>query len=138
CTQPDLVLEVAVKGMLNVLDACVAYGVGNLFVASSSEVYQTPARVPTDETVALSIPDPLNPRYSYAGGKIMSELLTLNYGRKKLRRAVIFRPHNVYGPDMGWEHVMPQHTLRMHEQARPSKGRVVVLIEGRGTDPRSL
>src|SRR5437588_512623 len=70
-TQPDLVLEVAVKGMLNVLDACVAHGVGNLFVASSSEVYQTPAQVPTDETVALSIPDPLNPRYSYAGGKII-------------------------------------------------------------------
>ena len=51
-TRPELVLEVAVKGMLNVLDACIAHGVGELFVASSSEVYQTPTRVPTDETVA--------------------------------------------------------------------------------------
>jgi nucleoside-diphosphate-sugar epimerase len=137
-TQPDLVLEVAVKGMLNVLDACVAHGVCNLFVASSSEVYQTPAQVPTDETVALSIPDPLNPRYSYAGGKIMSELLTLNYGRKKFRRAVIFRPHNVYGPDMGWEHVIPQLTLRMHELCRQSKGTVVLPIEGSGEETRSF
>src|ERR1700682_1346209 len=64
-TQPELVLEVAVKGMLNVLEACIEHGVGELFVASSSEVYQTPAKVPTDETVSLSIPDPLNPRYSY-------------------------------------------------------------------------
>jgi nucleoside-diphosphate-sugar epimerase len=137
-TQPDLVLEVAVKGMLNVLDACVLHGVGDLFVASSSEVYQTPAQVPTDETVPLSIPDPLNPRYSYAGGKMISELLTLNYGRKKLRRAVIFRPHNVYGPDMGWEHVIPQLTLRMHELSNQTSGAVVLPIEGSGKETRSF
>ena len=29
--------------------------------------------VPTDETVPMSIPDPMNPRYSYGGGKIISE-----------------------------------------------------------------
>jgi nucleoside-diphosphate-sugar epimerase len=137
-TQPDLVLEVAVKGMLNVLDACVVHGVGDLFVASSSEVYQTPSQVPTDETISLSIPDPLNPRYSYAGGKIISELLTLNYGRKKLRRAVIFRPHNVYGPDMGWEHVIPQLTLRMRELGRQTDGAIVLPIEGSGEETRSF
>ena len=38
--QPELVLEVAVKGMMNVLDACLAEGVRDLIVASSSEVYQ--------------------------------------------------------------------------------------------------
>jgi nucleoside-diphosphate-sugar epimerase len=137
-TQPDLVLEVAVKGMLNVLDACIVHGVGDLFVASSSEVYQTPAQVPTDETVSLSIPDPLNPRYSYGGGKIISELLTLNYGRKKLRRAVIFRPHNVYGPDMGWEHVIPQLTLRLRELCDKTSGTVVLPIEGSGEETRSF
>src|SRR5947207_5637355 len=137
-TQPDLVLEVAVKGMLNVLDACVAHGVGNLVVASSSEGYQPPAQVPTDETVALSIPDPLNPRYSYAGGKIMSELLTLNYGRKKLRRAIIFRPHNVYGPDMGWEHVIPELTLRMRELCSQKEGTINLPIEGSGEETRAF
>src|SRR5207249_846299 len=86
----------------------------------------------------LSIPDPLNPRYSYAGGKIISELLALNYGRKKLRRAVIFRPHNVYGPDMGWEHVIPQLALRMHELSGESKGTVVLPIEGSGNETRSF
>src|ERR1700693_1915078 len=133
-TRPELVLEVAVKGMVNVLHACIVHGVGELFVASSSEVYQTPGRVPTDDTVALSIPDPLNPRYSYGGGKIISELLALNYGRNRLRRVVIFRPHNVYGPDMGWEHVIPQLALRMHELCQQTERTVVLPIEGTGEE----
>jgi len=137
-SRPELVLEVAVKGMLNVLDACIAHGVGELFVASSSEVYQTATKVPTDETVALSIPDPLNPRYSYGGGKIISELLTLNYGRKKLRRAIIFRPHNVYGPDMGWEHVIPELTLRMRELCSQKEGTINLPIEGSGEETRAF
>lgn len=137
-SRPELVLEVAVKGMLNVLDACLAHGVGELFVASSSEVYQTPAKIPTDETAALSVPDPLNPRYSYAGGKIISELLTLNYGRKKLRRAIVFRPHNVYGPDMGWEHVIPQLILRTRELCVDREGTVALPIEGSGDETRAF
>jgi nucleoside-diphosphate-sugar epimerase len=137
-SRPELVLEVAVKGMVNVLEACIKHGVGELFVASSSEVYQTPPEVPTDETVPLSIPDPLNPRYSYGGGKIISELLTLNYGRNKLQRAVIFRPHNVYGPDMGWEHVIPQFAVRMDELCKDTQGPVVFPIQGTGAETRSF
>jgi len=137
-THPDLVLEVALKGMMNVLDGCIAHEVGEVFVASSSEVYQTPPEVPTDESAPLSIPDPLNPRYSYGGGKIVSELLTLNYGRKKLQRAVIFRPHNVYGKDMGWEHVIPQFALRMHGLCEETEGRVKFPIQGTGTETRSF
>src|SRR4051794_6989870 len=72
-TIPERILEVAVKGMMNVIDACLAHGVGELCVASSSEVYQTPPAVPTREDVPLSVPDPLNPRFSYGGGKIISE-----------------------------------------------------------------
>jgi len=112
-SQPELVLDVGVKGMVNVLDACIEHEVGELILASSSEVYQTPPRVPTDENVPLSIPDPYNPRYSYAAGKIISEIMAINFGRKYFERTVIFRPHNVYGPDMGWEHVIPQFILRM-------------------------
>ena len=137
-SRPELVLEVAVKGMINVLDACIENGVGELFVASSSEVYQTPPEVPTDESVPLSIPDPRNPRYSYGGGKIISELLTINYGRKKLRRAVIFRPHNVYGPDMGWEHVIPQFALRMQEICSQTQGPITFPIQGSGMETRSF
>ena len=79
-SKPQLVLDVGIRGMLNVLDACLEHNVPELFLASSSEVYQTPPRIPTDENVPLSIPDPMNPRYSYAGGKIISEMLAINYG----------------------------------------------------------
>ena len=137
--RPELVLEVAVKGMLNVLDACVAEGVGELALTSSSEVYQTPPVVPTDETAPLSIPDPFNPRYSYAAGKMISELLAINYGRRRLRRVVIVRPHNVYGPDMGWEHVIPQLALRVQEIVRGSPaGPVRLPIQGTGRETRAF
>jgi nucleoside-diphosphate-sugar epimerase len=138
-THPDLILEVAVKGMMNVLDACTSLGVGELILASSSEVYQTPAVVPTDETAPLVVPDPLNPRYSYGGGKIISELMAINYGRKHFQRVCIFRPHNVYGPNMEWEHVIPQFAVRMQEQcAKLPTGKVPFPIQGTGRESRSF
>ena len=137
-SKPDLVLDVGVKGIVNVLDACVKHDVGELLLASSSEVYQTPPVIPTDETVPLSIPDPLNPRYSYGAGKIISEVMALNYGRKYFERVVIFRPHNVYGPDMGWEHVVPQLVLRLKELCRDPNDPVQCPIQGSGLETRSF
>ncbi|MBU89920.1 NAD-dependent dehydratase [Candidatus Woesearchaeota archaeon] len=136
---PELVLEVGVKGIINVIDGCIKENVKELVLASSSEVYQTPKKIPTDETAPLSIPDPLNPRYSYGGGKIISELLTINYGRKHFDRVVIFRPHNVYGPDMGWEHVIPQFVLRMKDICSKSKDKKVEFpIQGSGKETRAF
>jgi nucleoside-diphosphate-sugar epimerase len=138
-TKPELVLEVGVKGMVNVLDGCIKHGIRELVLASSSEVYQTPPRVPTDESAPLSIPDPLNPRYSYAGGKIISELMAVNYGRVHFDRVLIFRPHNVYGPDMGWEHVIPQFALRMRQLAGRQKGKTLRFpIQGSGKETRAF
>lgn len=136
---PELVLEVGVKGMINVLDACRAHNVRDLILASSSEVYQTPPTIPTDETAPLVVPDPLNPRYSYGGGKIISELMAINYGRKFFDRVLIFRPHNVYGPDMGFEHVVPQFALRLKAAAaaHPS-GPLPFAIQGSGEETRSF
>jgi nucleoside-diphosphate-sugar epimerase len=137
-SKPELVLEVAVKGMINVLDGCLQHGVRDLVLASSSEVYQTPPSVPTDELAPLSVPDVLNPRYSYGGGKIISELLALNYGRKHFDRVAIFRPHNCYGPDMGNEHVIPQLARRLHELARSTAGTVTLPIQGTGEETRAF
>ena len=137
-SMPGRVLEVGLKGMLNVLDGARAHGVRRLFVASSSEVYQTPPRVPTDEGVPLSIPDPLNPRYSYATSKLASEVLALNYGREGFDQVVVIRPHNVYGPDMGWEHVIPELALRARELARTTSGPLSLPIEGTGDETRAF
>ena len=136
---PELVLDVGVKGMVNVIDACRSEGVGSLILASSSEVYQTPPHVPTDEHVPLLVPDPSNPRYSYGGGKIISELMAINYGRKFFDRVLIFRPHNVYGPDMGWEHVIPQFAMRFKKAAAAHTGGTVPFeIQGDGSQTRSF
>jgi nucleoside-diphosphate-sugar epimerase len=138
-TKPELVLDVAVKGIVNVLDACIEHGIKEFFLASSSEVYQTPPVTPTDETCPLIVPDPMNPRFSYGGGKIISELMTINYGRKHFDRVIIFRPHNVYGPDMGWEHVIPQFIVRMKEICESTNSKDIEFpIQGSGWETRAF
>jgi dTDP-glucose 4,6-dehydratase/UDP-glucose 4-epimerase len=138
-SQPELVLDVGIRGMLAVVDACRANGIGDLVVASSSEVYQTPPAVPTDESAPMVVPDPLNPRYSYGGQKLASELIALNYGRTGFRRVAIFRPHNVYGADMGFEHVVPELALRADDEvkAQPT-GKVRFPIQGDGRQTRAF
>lgn len=138
-SNPDLVLDVGVRGMINVIDACRKHNVGTLVLASSSEVYQTPPKIPTDESAPLTVPDPLNPRYSYGAGKLISEVMAINFGRKYFERVLIFRPHNVYGPDMGWDHVVPQLALRLHAaiQRQPS-GKLRFEIQGTGQETRSF
>lgn len=138
--KPELVLEVGVKGIVHVLDACLEHRIPEILLVSSSEVYQTPAIVPTDEGVPLSIPDPLNPRYSYAGGKIISELMAINYGRRLISRVLVVRPHNVFGPDMGNEHVIPQFATRM-KRLIAEKGTNAPLpfpIRGTGKETRAF
>ncbi|KPK77673.1 MAG: NAD-dependent dehydratase [Phycisphaerae bacterium SM23_30] len=138
--RPEVVLDVGVRGMINVLDGCRYNGVGELILASSSEVYQTPPAVPTDEKVELSIPDVRNPRYSYAGGKIISEIMAIHYGRKFFERVLIFRPHNVYGPAMGFEHVVPQFIVRMQRLIETSGAGEVIRfgIQGTGEETRAF
>lgn len=137
-TKPELVLDIAVRGMMNVLDACRKKGVKDLVLASSSEVYQTPPTVPTAEAVPLSVPDPLNARYSYGGGKIISELLAINYGRTGFDRVAIFRPHNAYGPDMGHEHVIPQLVNRICDVSKLEKKVIDLPIQGTGVETRAF
>ena len=59
---PVKILDIAVKGILNVLESCIKNNIKELYLASSSEVYQTPSKIPTDETEVLKIPDMYIPR----------------------------------------------------------------------------
>jgi nucleoside-diphosphate-sugar epimerase len=136
---PDLVLDVGVKGIVNVIDACRRQRVARLVLASSSEVYQSPPQVPTDERVRLVVPDPLNPRLSYGAGKIISEMMVINHGRKHFERVLIFRPHNVYGPDMGFDHVIPQFAVRLKRaMVEHANGALPFPIQGSGAETRSF
>src|SRR6201982_3430111 len=136
---PDLVLDVGVKGIVNVIDGCRHHGVGRLLLASSSEVYQSPPRVPTDESAPLVVPDPHNPRLSYGAGKIISEMMVINHGRKHFERVLIFRPHNVYGPDMGFDHVIPQFAVRLKRAMEAqATGTIAFPIQGSGAETCSF
>ena len=136
---PELVLEIAVKGMINTLDSAIKHHVREIYLASSSEVYHHALKIPTDESVPLVIPDIKNPRFSYGGGKIICELLAVNYGRKFFDRVCIYRPHNVYGVDMGWEHVIPQFSLRLKElSAKYPLGKIKFHLQGSGDETRSF
>jgi UDP-glucose 4-epimerase len=137
--KPDLVLDVAVRGMLNILDACREYNVREFLLTSSSEAYQTPPMVPTPEDVPLSVPDVLNPRYSYGGGKIINELMLINRARTEFNRAIIVRPHNVYGPDMGDGHVVSQFIKRLMKLNKEQPlGTLDFPIQGTGEETRAF
>jgi nucleoside-diphosphate-sugar epimerase len=110
---PELVLDVNVRGVLNVAEACARQGVARLLFSSSSEVYGIPATFPTSESAPLVVPDPLNPRWSYGGSKILGELAVAHVARDAGFAFTILRYHNVYGPRMGWDHVIPQLIRRL-------------------------
>jgi nucleoside-diphosphate-sugar epimerase len=133
-SKPYEILEIATKGMINLIDACKINNIKEFYLASSSEVYQTPLKIPTDEKEMLKIPDVYNPRYSYGGGKIISELLGLHFAKKKLKKFIIFRPHNVYSGDMGNEHVIPEFINRIKNIKKNGK----FLIHGTGNEKRSF
>jgi UDP-glucose 4-epimerase len=84
------------------------------------------------------LPNSLNPRYSYGGSKIVSELIAFNYGQEHFRKVQVFRPHNVYGPDMGWKHVIPQFILRAADALDGGPGPVPFPIQGDGHETRAF
>lgn len=144
--RPDVVLDVAVRGALATMDAAIAHKttVKRYVNFSSSEVYNEPTHVPTTESERAMIPDVQNPRFSYGGGKLASELLTFHYLRRKGVDGIVIRPHNVYGPDMGDEHVVPQFVKKIGVAAKEqgvalgSGKEVTVAIQGDGNETRSF
>jgi len=137
--EPKLILDVALRGILNILEACEWAGVRELLLVSSAEAYEV-AQLPTPETTPLCVPDPLNPRYSYGGGKLISEITAIAWAQKGyLDRLIIVRPHNIIGPDMRTQHVVPQFAERMNElTVKHPEGVIRFPIQGTGNETRSF
>ena len=64
-------------------------------------------KIPTPEDVPLTIQDIAHPRSSYAATKILGESAFLNYSKIFGFECTILRYHNIYGPRMGFKHVIP-------------------------------
>jgi UDP-glucose 4-epimerase/UDP-glucuronate decarboxylase len=127
--RPHEVVRVNAQSTLLLLDWFVKGGGTKLLLSSTSEAYawtqqiprvqtadgrlRTPfLPIPTPEDVPLALTDLANPRASYAGSKIFCELAVNQYCRMFKKPFVIVRYHNVYGPRMGYEHVIPELYLR--------------------------
>ena len=58
------------------------------------------------------IADVTAPRFSYAISKLLGEAAVIHTTRAKQLATVVGRFHNVYGPRMGADHVIPEMALR--------------------------
>jgi len=124
--KPDQVLRTNLLSTIYLLDWFKNSRSKKFIFTSSSETYAGTIELkegplPTPEKVPLCIPDIFNPRFSYAGSKIAGELLVVHYGRQQNFATQIVRYHNVYGPRMGKEHVIPQFILRALAKEDPFK-----------------
>ena len=69
-------------------------------------------RIAEDRHVPVMVSDVTAPRFAYAIGKLTGEAMLVHSARARGLAAVVGRFHNVYGPRMGADHVIPEMSLR--------------------------
>lgn len=75
--------------------------------------------IPTPESVPLTISDISHPRFTYAVTKMLGESFFINYAKMGFFESSIVRYHNVYGPNMGFRHVIPHLAERFLKKESP-------------------
>ena len=104
------VLELNTKILFNTIDFAKSNKSLKRFIFfSTSEVYAGTLeyfsmKIPTSEVTPLAVSNLSSPRTSYMLSKIYGEALVI---QSKLP-FLILRPHNIYGPNMGFSHVIPE------------------------------
>ncbi|WP_053737260.1 NAD(P)-dependent oxidoreductase [Nocardia sp. NRRL S-836] len=119
---PARVVRINTLAALNTLDWVTP--AQRLFFASTSEAYAGGVGtglvpVPTPEAVPLVVEDVTAPRFAYAISKMLGEAAVVHTGRAKGVPVVVGRFHNVYGPRMGADHVIPELCLRALRREDP-------------------
>jgi len=123
---PAEILRVGVMTTMNILEWVKNKNKKTkIMFTSSNETYAGALKafgqlpIPTPEAVPLVIEDTYNPRWSYAGTKLIGELLFINYAKQYGIRMSIVRPHNFYGPRAGVGHVIPDFIERALNKENP-------------------
>ena len=123
---PDKVIRANTLPLFHLLDWYMKNNCkAKILFTSSSETYAGALYafgklpIPTPENVPLVVDDPSNLRWSYAVGKIVGEVLINVYGKKHGVPFSIVRYHNIYGPRMGYDHVLPQFIGRILNKVDP-------------------
>lgn len=115
--EPEMALDVNIKGLLNVLEAARQTCVRRVVIASSSAIYGDTPTMPLRESLP---PRPLSP---YAAHKLCDEQLCAVYGRLYGLETVALRYFNVFGPrqDPNSEYaaVIPRFVAKLRAGERP-------------------
>ena len=116
-SRPFDVLEAAVTPTIALLNRFRGPAVRRFLLSSTSETYASTVeefnwQIPTSENVPLSVADVQNPRWSYAAAKIACEAAVNSALLQHNTPVTTVRYHNVYGPRMGFQHVIPQFIER--------------------------
>jgi nucleoside-diphosphate-sugar epimerase len=123
---PHEIIRINTALIFNTLEWIRRSQIGKVLFTSTSECYAGTIEafgyaVPTAEEVPLCIQDIGHPRFTYAVTKMLGESGFLNYSRILGFEATIVRYHNVYGPRMGFKHVIPHLVVRFRSNEAPFK-----------------
>jgi nucleoside-diphosphate-sugar epimerase len=116
---PDKVLEVNAVSTINLFRYAEALpSLSRVLFSSTSEVYSGTLKhygiaLPTPEDVPLCLDDVSSSRTSYALSKIYGEAVAFAWQKIHGIPITIVRYHNVYGPRMGFRHVIPQTFVKI-------------------------
>ena len=100
-TNPVEVVESNIMGTLNVLMACMKWGVKRVIHTSTSEVYGTAMKMPISES------HPLQGQSPYSASKIGADKLAESFWCSYGLPVVTVRPFNTYGPRQSARAVIP-------------------------------
>lgn len=123
---PHEIIRINTALIYNTLEWIRRSKIGKVLFTSTSECYAGTIdafgyTIPTPEEVPLCIEDISHPRFTYAVTKMLGESGFLNYGKMLDFEITVVRYHNVYGPRMGFKHVIPHLVVRFRKGEEPFK-----------------
>jgi UDP-glucose 4-epimerase len=123
---PHEIIRINTALIYNTLEWIRYNKIGKVVFTSTSECYAGTIEAfgyttPTPEEVPLCIQEIGHPRFTYAVTKMLGESGFLNYSRQLGFEATIVRYHNVFGPRMGFKHVIPHLAVRFLKEENPFK-----------------
>ncbi|MBO6587234.1 MAG: NAD-dependent epimerase/dehydratase family protein [Gracilimonas sp.] len=123
---PNELIRINTQLILNTLEWIKNTQCKKVLFTSTSECYAGTIEafgyeIPTPETVPLCIQDITHPRFTYAVTKMLGESGFIQYSKVYGFECTIVRYHNVYGPRMGFKHVIPQVVQRFLKEEDPFK-----------------
>lgn len=122
---PELYIDVNVRGTLNLLKACLDSEVKKVVYSSSSSVYGEPMYLPIDEK------HPTNPISVYGITKLAGEKLCYTFYRTYGLRVIVLRYFTVFGPRQRPDEAICKFTRLLLNGKRPE-------IYGDGTQSRDF